>query len=229
MTEYDYSPDAPSLLSLYDGPLPSPSRPPPPHAQYEYNSIAYESPRFYRRLRHRLPPWLPVDPTNRNAVRGVAPETGPADSVLLVMSHLWISVRSDSLLELLEKIYQHYDVGHSDAFFRVSRGLAGNQALRLKRILRRYEGGPHLFVVPFSERPLVSSTARERICAAGKAGIIRICEACYRLGANIDVDRLEISTPSANGSNIFSEQAVPAPVTGLEQKNCLRGSRCPLS
>ncbi|KAJ7830122.1 hypothetical protein B0H13DRAFT_1916060 [Mycena leptocephala] len=59
---------------------------------------------------------------------------------------------SDSLLELLEKIYQHYDV-------------------------------------PFFEGPLLSQIARNRACAAGKAGIRRISRACYRLGADIDVDK----------------------------------------
>lgn len=130
MTEYDYSPDAPSLLSLYDGPHPS-----------------------------RLRCWLPVDRINRRVVRGIAPETGPADSELFSRTRRRISGGSDSLLELLEKIYQHYDgtsisllrmimhpepqrtAGHCDALFRVSSGLLEEEASRLKRILQRYEGG----------------------------------------------------------------------------------------
>ncbi|KAJ7866130.1 hypothetical protein B0H13DRAFT_2561617 [Mycena leptocephala] len=132
MTECDYSPDA---LALHAAPF------------YGWDD----------RWRCPLldPAWLPVDPTNRNAVRGIEPATGPSDSELAVMANLHICpyLEEPSLLTLLKKIYQHYDV-------------------------------------PFSESPLLSSTARERICVAGKAGIVRICEACYRLGANIDVDRL---------------------------------------
>ncbi|KAJ7912183.1 hypothetical protein B0H13DRAFT_2660217, partial [Mycena leptocephala] len=171
MTEYDYSPEAFAL-----------------HAARLYGWSDY----------YRQPDWLSVDPTNRNAVRGIEPATGPPDSELSAMTDLRRSERSHSLLTLLKIIYWDYAAGHPDALFRVSqrvpreearphfgitRGLNKETASRLKQIFRCYE-------VPFSERPLSSSTARERICVARKAGIIRICEACYRLGANIDVGGL---------------------------------------
>ncbi|KAJ7912164.1 hypothetical protein B0H13DRAFT_2327602 [Mycena leptocephala] len=127
--------------------------------------------------------WLPVYPTYRNAVRGIEPATGPPDSELSAMADLRVLLGSDSLSDLLEKIYQHYDAGHTDALFRVSRELDEERAWRLKQILQHYE-------VPFFEGPLLSRIARNRACAAGKAGIRRISRACYRLGANIDVDKL---------------------------------------
>ncbi|KAJ7812418.1 hypothetical protein B0H13DRAFT_2471137 [Mycena leptocephala] len=112
----------------------------------------------------------------------------------------WFGRRTESLLDLLEKIYQHYDAGHTDALFRVSRELDEERALQLKQILQHYEGGPLVlkntathFTPPCStifEGPLWSRIARNRACAAGKAGIRRISRACYRLGANIDVDKL---------------------------------------
>ncbi|KAJ7873942.1 hypothetical protein B0H13DRAFT_1894767 [Mycena leptocephala] len=132
-------------------------------------------------------PWLPVDPTGRTAVRGMEPATGPPDSELSAMANIPRDAWSYSLLDLLEKIYDHYDAGYSDAFFRVSGGLAENQASRLKQILQRYDGGINL---PFFKGSFVSSTAREGMCTAGMAGIRRIWKACRRLGANINVDKL---------------------------------------
>ncbi|KAJ7912181.1 hypothetical protein B0H13DRAFT_1875113 [Mycena leptocephala] len=124
-------------------------------------------------------PWLRVDRRNRNTVRGM---DEIADSELSAMADLRISIGSDSLVVHLEKIYQYYDAGHPDALFRVSRQLDEERASRLKQILQRYE-------VPFSERPLFSSSANKRICAAGKARIIRISEACHRLCANTDFEK----------------------------------------
>ncbi|KAJ7912176.1 hypothetical protein B0H13DRAFT_1875107 [Mycena leptocephala] len=62
----------------------------------------------------------------------------------------------------------------------------GSESLvvHLEKIYQQYNGSTVLRIT------IVEQHARERICVAGKAGIIRICEACYRLGANIDADRL---------------------------------------
>jgi hypothetical protein len=53
-------------------------------------------------------PWLPLDATNCNAVRGIEPATGPPDSELAAMADLQIICTSDSLLDLLRKLYQYY-------------------------------------------------------------------------------------------------------------------------